>query len=104
MVYYGWQRKSGLYRYTKIPKGSDLGDFLYPYYEQGLTLRLIAVVPLVEPFTMKPQEVKPKVQTDWLGFCKGVRTYVQHASLMKLSWETGTKAIIPLRMAAEHMS
>ena len=22
-------------------------------------------------FTMKPQEVKPKVQTDWLGFCKG---------------------------------
>ena len=20
---------------------------------------------------MKPQEVKPKVQTDWLGFCKG---------------------------------
>ncbi len=23
-------------------------------------------------FTMKPQEVKPKAQTDWLGFCKGV--------------------------------
>ena len=21
--------------------------------------------------TMKPQEVKPKAQTDWLGFCKG---------------------------------
>ena len=21
-------------------------------------------------FTMKPQEVKPKAQTDWLGFCK----------------------------------
>ena len=104
MVYYAWQRKSGLYRYTKIPQGSDLGDFLFPYYEQGLALRLIAVASLIEPFTMKPQEVKPKAQTDWLGFCKGVRTYVQHASLMKLSWETGTKAIIPLRMAAEHMS
>ena len=21
-------------------------------------------------FTMKPQEVKPEAQTDWLGFCK----------------------------------
>ena len=38
---------------------------------------------------MKPQEVKPKMQTDCLGFCKGVRTYVQHASLMKLSQEIG---------------
>ena len=28
-------------------------------------------------FTMKPQEVKLQAQTDWLGFCKGVRTYVQ---------------------------
>ena len=51
MVYYGWQRKSGLYRYTKIPQGSDLGDFLFPYYEQGLALRLIAVASLIEPFT-----------------------------------------------------
>ena len=41
---------------------------------------------------MKPQEVKPKAQTDWLGFRKGVRTYVQRAFLMKLSGETGTKA------------
>ena len=41
---------------------------------------------------MKPQEVKPKAQSDWLGFCKGVRTYVQRAALMKLSRETGTKA------------
>ena len=40
-------------------------------------------------FTMKPQEVKPKAQTDWLGFCKGVRTYVQRTSLMNLSQETG---------------
>ena len=22
--------------------------------------------------TMKPQELKPKAQSDWLGFCKGV--------------------------------
>ena len=22
-------------------------------------------------FSVKPQEVKPKAQTDWLGFCKG---------------------------------
>ena len=68
-----------------------MGDFLYPYYEQGLTLRLIAVASLIEPFTMKPQEVKPKAQTDWLGFCKGVRTYVQRASLMMPSQETASK-------------
>ena len=43
-------------------------------------------------FTMKPQEVKPQAQTDWLGFCKGVRTYVQRASLMKLLRGTGAKA------------
>ena len=24
-------------------------------------------------FTMKPQEVKSKTQTDWLGFCKGAQ-------------------------------
>ena len=43
-------------------------------------------------FTMKPQEIKPQEQTDWLGFCKDVRTYVQRASLMKLLRGTGAKA------------
>ena len=42
--------------------------------------------------TMKPQEIKPQEQTDWLGFCKDVRTYVQRASLMKLLRGTGAKA------------
>ena len=41
---------------------------------------------------MKLQEVKPKAQTDWIGFCKGVRTYVQCTALMKLLRETGKKA------------
>ena len=30
----------------------------------------------LQKFTPKPQEVKPKAQTDRLGFCKGVRTYI----------------------------
>ena len=55
-------------------------------------------------FTMKPQEVKPKAQTDWLGFRKGVRTYVQRASLMMPSPETATKATMSLHVTAEHMS
>ena len=59
---------------------------------KGSRPRLVAVNSTVKPFTMKPQEVKPKAQTDWLGFRKGVRTYVQRAFLMKLSRETGTKA------------
>ena len=42
--------------------------------------------------TMKPQEVKPQMQTDWLRFGKGVRTYIQRASLMKLLRGTGAKA------------
>ena len=42
--------------------------------------------------TMKPQEVNPQTQTDWLGFGKGVRTYIQRASLMKLLRGTGAKA------------
>ena len=42
---------------------------------------------------MKVQEVKSKAQTDWLTFIKGVRTYVQRVSLMKLSQEMGEKAI-----------
>ena len=42
--------------------------------------------------TMKPQEIKPQEQTDWLGFCKDARTYVQRASLMKLLRGTGAKA------------
>ena len=54
--------------------------------------------------TMKSQEVKPKAQADWLGFCKGVRTYVQRASLMKMAQKTGAKQLMPLRVAAEHMS
>ncbi|MEX5285407.1 hypothetical protein QCO44_07125 [Selenomonas sputigena] len=53
---------------------------------------------------MKSQEVKPKAQADWLGFCKGVRTYVQRASLMKMAQKTGAKQLMPLRVAAEHMS
>ena len=53
---------------------------------------------------MKPQEVKPKAQTDWLGFRKGVRTYVQRASLMMPSPETATKATMSLHVTAEHMS
>ena len=53
---------------------------------------------------MKPQEVKPKAQTDWLGFRKGVRTYVQRASLMMPSQETATKATMSLHVTAEHMS
>ncbi len=43
---------------------------------------------------MKPQSVKPQAQTDWLGFCKGVRTCVQRAALMRLLRETGEKATI----------
>ena len=53
---------------------------------------------------MKPQEVKPKAQTDWPGFRKGVRTYVQRASLMMPSQETTTKATMSLHVTAEHMS
>ena len=53
---------------------------------------------------MKPQEVKPKAQTDWLGFRKGVRTYVQRASLMMPSPETAAKATMSLHVTAEHMS
>ena len=53
---------------------------------------------------MKPQEVKPKAQIDWLGFRKGVRTYVQRASLMMPSPETATKATMSLHVTAEHMS
>ena len=41
---------------------------------------------------MKPQSVKPQAQTDWLGFCKGVRTYVQRDATMTPSQTTGTKA------------
>ena len=50
---------------------------------------------------MKPQEVKPKAQTDWLGFCKGgallstkwtfVRV-VQHFSTPRPS-KCGTKEV-----------
>lgn len=36
----------------------------------------------IRVFSVKPQEVKPKAQTDWSGFCKGVRTYVRRTSLM----------------------
>ena len=32
-------------------------------------------------FTMKPQEVKSKTQTDWLGFCKGGAQYPQSGRL-----------------------
>ena len=41
--------------------------------------------------SMKPQEVKPKAQTDWSGFGKGVRTYVRHTSLMMPLQETDRK-------------
>ena len=41
--------------------------------------------------SMKPQEVKPKAQTDWPDFGKGVRTYVQRTSLMMPLQETGAK-------------
>ena len=27
--------------------------------------------------SVRVQEIKPKAQADWLGFCKGVRIYVQ---------------------------
>ncbi len=53
---------------------------------------------------MKPQSVKPQAQTDWIGFCKGVRTCVQRAALMRLLRETGEKATMLLRATAEHMS
>ena len=44
--------------------------------------------------TMKVQKSQvQRAQTDWLGFCKGVRTYEQRAFLMKISRETGEKAI-----------
>ncbi|EJU28659.1 hypothetical protein [Selenomonas sp. CM52] len=45
----------------------------------------------IRVFSVKPQEVKPKAQTDWSGFCKGVRTYVQRTSLMMPLQETGAK-------------
>ena len=48
---------------------------------------------MLQRLTKKSQEVKPKAQADWLGFCKGVRTYVQRVSLMKLSQEMAEKAI-----------
>ncbi len=59
---------------------------------------------MLQKLAMKSQEVKPKAQADWLGFCKGVRTYVQRASLMKMAQKTGAKQLMPLRVAAEHMS
>ena len=59
---------------------------------------------MLQRLAKKSQEVKPKAQADWLGFCKGVRTYVQRASLMKMSPKTGAKQLMPLRVAAEHMS
>ena len=40
-----------------------------------------------------PKGQVQRAQTDWLGFCKGVRTYEQRAFLMELSRETGEKAI-----------
>ena len=59
---------------------------------------------MLQRLTKKSQEVKPKAQADWLGFCKGVRTYVQRASLMKMSQKTGAKQLMPLRVAVEHIS
>jgi len=35
--------------YAKSPQGTDLGAFLFPYCEQGLTLRLVAFYSLVKP-------------------------------------------------------
>ena len=38
--------------------------------EKWLLLLRAAAEHMSRKFTMKPQEVKPKAQTDWLGFCK----------------------------------
>ena len=95
MVYYAWQNDSAIscHKHEKPPKLAPWGAFLSSFLRgKGSRPRLVAVNSTVKPFTMKPQEVKPKAQTDWLGFRKGVRTYVQRAFLMKLSRETGTKA------------
>ena len=45
----------------------------------------------IRVFSVKPQEVKPKAQTDWPDFGKGVRTYVRHTSLMMPLQETDRK-------------
>ena len=59
---------------------------------------------MLRRLTKKSQEVKPKAQADCLGFCKGVKTYVQRASLLKMSQKTRAKQLMRLRVAVEHMS
>ncbi len=41
----------------------------YEWNESSDSCRFFAPLGAVS-FLMKPQEVKPKAQTDWLGFCK----------------------------------
>ena len=51
MLYYGWQNDRNIpyLMHEKPPKFAPWGAFLFPYCEQGLTLRLVAICSLVKP-------------------------------------------------------
>ena len=41
---------------------------------------------------MKPQELKPKAQSDWLGFCKGGALLSTKWTFVRVAYHETTKA------------
>ena len=54
---------------------------------------MIDIKNLRKHYDEAPRGQAQGAQTDWLGFCKGVRTYVQRAPLMRQLQETDEEAI-----------
>ena len=62
------QRMVALHSFDECARVEDLSE--KEIRREFRTLRIIFRTAILL-LTMKPQEVKPKAQTDWLGFCKG---------------------------------